>query len=257
MRLKSVLTAAAFVAISAAPALAQGGGGNGAPSGPHYNLNILGVSNAKTQPLTGTDRHTIFVALGAKTGAPTRSKIYLYQGEDFNVCDGNAFDAAIDCAGNPIGNNTGAVFQLPCNLNLELGGADALLPCDGGAEDHYAVYARALGQPDGSAVITTCATDKSDADGDGNSTEILCSTENTLDVLTRKAGQPLFQNVTQELTSLVACIDTDPDPTVEDLFCTRYALFRDEFEDFFWAYDNNGLRLAQLRFYRLDDINRP
>src|SRR5262244_4423063 len=38
--------------------------GNGAPNGPHYNLNIIGVSNAKTQPLTGGDRHTIFVGLG-------------------------------------------------------------------------------------------------------------------------------------------------------------------------------------------------
>ena len=255
MTLKNVMAAAVLVTFTAAPVLAQGG--NGAPAGPHYNLNIVGVSNPKTQPLLDSERHTIFVALGAKTGAPTRSKIYLYQGEDFSVCDGNAFDAAIDCAGNPIGSNDGAVFQLPCNLNITLDGADALAPCDGGPEDHYAVYARALGQPGGKAVITTCATDKADVDGDGIVDEVLCSTENTLEVLTRKNGQSLFQNVTQELTSLVACIDQDPDPTIVDLFCTRYALFRDEFADFFWAYDNNGLRLAQLRFYRLDDINRP
>ena len=31
--------------------------------------------------------------------------------------------------------------------------------------------------------------------------------------------------------------------------CFRYALFRDEFEDWHWQYDNRGLRLAQLRFY--------
>jgi hypothetical protein len=65
-------------------------------------LNIIGVSKAKTQDLTGSNRNTIFVALGTKSSAVT-SKIYLYQGEDFNVCDGNAFDAAIDCAGNQIG----------------------------------------------------------------------------------------------------------------------------------------------------------
>jgi hypothetical protein len=253
MNLKTIVMVSAAMLASVLPASAQG---NGAPSGPHYSLNIIGVSNPKTQPLTGSDRHTIFVALGSKTGAPTRSKIYLYQGEEFNVCDGNAFDAATDCAGQAV-STTGAVFQLPCNTNLSLGGADALLPCDGGPEDAYAVYARALGQPDGKAVMTTCATEVGDQNGNGIVGETLCSTENTLEVLARKNGQSLFQNVTQELTSLVVCEDLDPDPAIVDLFCTRYALFRDEFSDFFWAYDNNGLRLAQLRFYRLDDINRP
>jgi len=251
MKIGNLAIAAGLALAIAAPAWAAG---NGAPSGPHYNLNIIGVSKAKTQDLTGSNRNTIFVALGTKSSAVT-SKIYLYQGEDFTVCDGNAFDAAIDCAGNQI-STSGAVFQLPCNLNLTLDGADAIAPCDGGAEDSYAVYARALGQPYGSAVITTCATEVVDVDGDGT-LDVECSTENTLDVLTRKSGQSLFQNVTNELTSLVACIDQDPDPTVVDLFCTRYALFRDEFQDFFWQYDNKGLRLAQIRFYRLDDINRP
>src|SRR5262249_29086621 len=69
--------------------------GNGAPSGPHFNLNIIGVDKGKTAPLTSSDRHTIFVALGKN--AATISKIYLMPG-DFQVCDGNAFDAAFDCS---------------------------------------------------------------------------------------------------------------------------------------------------------------
>jgi len=243
MKSYTIGMATALVLAGAATGYAQG---NGAPAGRHYNLNIHGVSNPKTQPMTGSDGHSIFVALGAKSGAPTRSKIYLYQGEDFQVCDANAFDSAIDCAGNTVA-SAGAVFQLPCNTNIVLGGADVLAPCDGGPEDSYAVFARALGQPGGSAAITTCATDKTTG-------EVVCSTENTVDVLTRKNGQPLFQNVTQELTSLVACVDTNPDPAITDIVCTRYALFRDEFSDFYWQYDNNGLRLAQLRFYRLDDL---
>src|SRR5213080_798596 len=88
---------------------------NGAPTGAHYTLNIIGVQNPKTDPLTGSDRHTIFVALGNKNSAVT-SKIYLTQG-DFQVCDGNAFDAAYDCSGNQI-QSQGAVFQLPCNTNI-------------------------------------------------------------------------------------------------------------------------------------------
>ena len=93
--------------LSALPLLAQTG--NGAPSGAHYNLNIIGVDKNKTADMTNSDRHTIFVAL--KNSGDTYSNIYLTQG-DFQVCDGNAFDAAYDCSGNKI-QNQGAVFQLP------------------------------------------------------------------------------------------------------------------------------------------------
>lgn len=232
-RVLVVLTAA----LAASPVAAQTG--NGAPNGPHYNLNIIGVSKDKTADMTGSERHTIFVALGAKNLQVT-SKIYLTPGEEFQVCDGNAFDPAFDCAGHQIAPQ-GAVFQLPCNNLITLGGADVLVPCD--ADDpqaEYTVWARALGQPGGSATMTTCATDPSTG-------EVVCSTENVL--LVRDKGKQLFRNVTQELTSLVACVDVDPDPNVEDIVCTRFALFAGTFEDWFWKYDNRGLRLAQLRFY--------
>ena len=43
--------------------------GNGAPSGPHYNLNIIGVDKAKKPNMVGTNGHTIFVPLkSTKTG---------------------------------------------------------------------------------------------------------------------------------------------------------------------------------------------
>ncbi len=204
--------------------------GNGAPSGAHYNLNIIGVAKGKTATMTGSDRHTIFVALGSKNSTAT-SKIYLTPG-DFKVCDGNAFDAAYDCTGAQI-QAQGAVFQLPCNTNVP-----ADITCaDGTVSASYEVWARALGQPGGSAVITTCATDPSDG-------SIVCSEENTLDVLTRGNGKSTFTNVTNELTSLVT--DLDGDGAFE-----RVALFSGGLEDFFWQYDNNGLRLAQIRFYLL------
>jgi hypothetical protein len=97
----------------ALPGSAQNG--DGAPKGTHYNLNIIGVENPKNDPMTGSDRHTIFVALGSKSSAVT-SKIYLTPG-DFQVCDGNAFDAAYNCAGTQV-QSQGAVFQLPCNTNI-------------------------------------------------------------------------------------------------------------------------------------------
>ena len=221
------LASLALLVFLIGPAYAEGG--NGAPSGAHYTLNIIGVDKGKTSPMTGSDRHTIFVALG-RDGSVT-SRIYLTPG-DFQVCDGNAFDAAFDCNGNQI-QSQGAVFQLPCNTNIP-----ADITCDGGTVSaSYQVWGRALGQPGGSAVITTCATDPATA-------EVVCSTENTLDVFTRRTGKSTFRNVTNELTSLVA--DINGDGVLE-----RVALFAGGLEDFFWQFDNHGLRLAQLRFYLL------
>src|SRR3989442_6258243 len=92
---------------------APAGAGNGAPNGPHYNLNIIGVSDPKTQPLTNSDRHTIFVALGKDVSVT--SNIYLTPGP-FAVSDGNAFDAAYDCSGNRIPSH-GPGFHFPADTN--------------------------------------------------------------------------------------------------------------------------------------------
>ena len=122
----------------------------------------------------------------------------------------------------------------------------------------YQVWARALGKPGGSAVNTTCATVQG---------ELQCSLENV--VLTRDRGKSVFTEVTDQLTSLVIgyCQDeiyTDADGTQYcvldadapefgsgDVDWTRIALFAGNTQDWFWNYDNNGLRLAQLRFYEL------
>ena len=202
--------------------------GNGAPNGAHYNLNIIGVENPKSSPLTGSDRHTIFVALGSKS--TVTSNIYLTQG-DFQVCDGNAFDAAYDCAGNQI-KGQGAVFQLPCNTNVP-----ADVTCVAGTVSaSYEVWARALGKPGGSATITTCATDPL-------TTEVVCSTENVM--LIRGKGKQTFTDVTNQLTSIVVSFDGG-------LTYQRVALFAGGLQDFFWQYANRGLRLLQLRFYQLN-----
>src|ERR1051325_929367 len=136
------------------PARAQTG--NGAPSGSHYNLNIIGVAKGKNATLTNSDRHTIFVALGSKNNGVSTS-IYLTQGP-FQVCDGNGFDQAYDCNGSPISvngaNKPGAVFQLPCDTATV--GSTTTGTCPSGTSEAYSVWARALGGPGGSATITTC-----------------------------------------------------------------------------------------------------
>lgn len=327
--------------------------GNGAPSGPHYNLNIIGVeencngnkcSRADGPPMTNSNRHTIFMPLVANkttgryskdnfdetgTGVQTAivdEKIWLVAGDSFAVCDGNGFDDAHGCPdsvwsdrwvttaydkdGNEIPvdeRKTGAVFQLPCNTNLN--GAFWDSDGDGKVEDNgddealdelvrcnyavsetgeeiplnsvehnvvptmkYQVWARALGKPDGEAVSTTCATVHGD---------LYCSLENA--VFERTDGRQTFHDVTDAMTSLVIgyCQDvvvtithedgvdvddyelcvienlgsdsTDYSPSdIGDVDWTRIALFAGNTEDWFWNYDNNGLRLAQIRFYEID-----
>jgi len=239
--------------------------GNGAPSGPHYNLNIIGVENAKNPPMAGSDRHTIFVPLfstknngqvstcnatsGTLSGSCTAivdNPIWLIPGVDFQVCDGNAFDPAYDCSGNLLNVNAklGAVFSLPCNTAISQT-ADINVPCDPTLPAaSYTVWARALGKPGGHAEVTTCAT----VDGG-----LFCSLENVTQPLMRNKGQPVFQNVTDQLTSmLVLFCDTGflADGTCSDPVQTeRIALFASGTQDWFWNYDNTGLRLAQLRFY--------
>src|SRR5262245_35265856 len=66
------------------PAAAQVGKGL---SGPHYNLNIIGVPKGKTADMTNTNGHTIFVPL---TGTV---KIYYEAGDEFQVIDRNGMDA--------------------------------------------------------------------------------------------------------------------------------------------------------------------
>jgi hypothetical protein len=233
--MKHLVLAMLTIAVAASPAVAQTG--NGGPSGSHYSLNIIGVENSKNPDMTGSNRHTIFVDLG-KNGGVT-SRIYLTPAVDFRVCDGNGFDAAIDCEGQQIAQE-GAVFALPCNTNIESEPDDPgpLFPCeDEDPQLAYEVWVRALGAPGGGATFTTCATD-------AETNEEVCSTENV--ILYRSKGRQTFRNVTQELTSLVGCVS---DPASDGLICGRFALFRDEFVDWFWQYENRGLRLAQVRFY--------
>ncbi|MBI4337191.1 MAG: hypothetical protein HY683_05100 [Chloroflexi bacterium] len=182
--------------------------GNGAPSGSHYNLNIIGVSKDKTADMTGDDGHRIFVDLGNKEGDPVRTKILLSQSADgtFQVLDANGTDGK-------------ASFQLP-------------------APGSYTIWARPLGKPGGQAQVTTCAIDPLTG-------EEVCST--SFEVFVRGTGQATFRDVTTALTTIVL------DPSLTDLITacggSEVSLFDPCLEGYFWAYDNNGLRLLQLRFY--------
>ena len=191
--------------------------GNGAPSGPHYNLNIIGVDKEKTADMTGNNGHRIFVSLWGK------SKINLIEGDDFKVLDANGTDGS-------------ASFQLP--------NPDP----DGDKMTSYSIWIRALGKPGGKATITTCA----DADLTDDGYYEVCSAD-YLEV-ERKNGKPRFENVTRTLLTIYVEEDitfTNDDGEDVTIPAGRYTIFDPIFEDYFWDYDNNGLKLLQMRFYEV------
>jgi len=215
------------LALSATPAFAQGGG-NGAPSGGHYNLNLIGHADCLGGDFTGSNRHVIAVLLnfndGSQNGQPAASlnpknKIFLAPGTDFQVTDGSACD--------------GAYFTLPADVSST-----------------YTVYARALGSPKNNptATITTCAIDTNGTQSTADDV-IVCSTADNVVNLTRSKGPSKFTNVSRQL--LFMCVDgsdgSTPNGTCQNT--ELVPLFDNSYYGYFWDYDNNGLRLAQLRFY--------
>ena len=206
MKRLSLFAAALFVASLALTGTVLAGTGNGPPSGPHYNLNLIGFANGDTvKTTTGSGGNVIFTPLEGNC------KINLTLG-DFDVLDNNCTDG------------TAAAFQLP---NPD--------PTNSGITT-YSVFVRALGKPqalDRNSYIHTCAFDPTLG-------YTVCSV--TYVTLHRDTGQQKFTNVSKEL--LYVYYDIDGNGTLD-----RVPLFGTGLQDFFWSYDNDGLRLAQLRFY--------
>ena len=188
------------------------------------------MNAAMDESVQGHNGHVIFLALGKNDRVST--KIWLTEG-DFKVLDANGTDGE-------------ATFRLPAN-DCEAP-IDAPEGSDCTNETEYTVWARALGKPGGSANVTTCRTDTTDVYGDTTVDEY-CSTE--VLTLTSETGQgkKQFENVTKELTTICADYLLADGTSGQDGICdTREQLF-DYAEQYWWDYDNYGLRLAQLRFY--------
>ena len=212
---------------SETPARAVATTGNGAPSGAHYTLNIIGVPKDKSATFDGGNGHRIFVDLG-RTGAGANTRINLGIG-DFAVLDANGTDGT-------------ASFQLP--------NPDP----DGDGTTSYAVYARALGKPGGKATMQSCYEDDLGSwcavDFDGGVEPITLQRT--------KGGVGKFANVSKDLLYVDYCTAWDAGadllPGTEDDVCTdvdQIALFSSTLVSYFWSYGNEGLKLAQLRFYEV------
>jgi hypothetical protein len=203
--------------------------GNGAPSGSHYNLNIICVPNGKKADMTGTQGRTIFVACDGT------SKINLIEGTDFLVLDRNATDGSASFQLPPT--DTGVITDQPgvndeCTLNL-----DGSFTCGTGTSV-YSVFARALGNRLGTAVMMLCGLDDLGL--------TVCGLDNQLKL--DASGRPAkFENVTANLLYIY-------NVTINGVFYKRIPLFSDVLQDYFWNYDNNGLKLLQLRFYHCTTV---
>jgi hypothetical protein len=222
--------------------------GNGAPSGPHYTLSIIGkdADHAKTQPKESGN--VIFVSLDGP------NKIELIEGPDFAVLDGNAMD------------DDPAQFQLP---DPDL---DPYLVEYKGSEDtvsSYSVYVRPLGKPGGSATITTCA-DLVDSgwvtflsnkmqkavvsyvvahEGEDYFGGTASVEQVGLDLPIDQHGKPKFENVTAELLTIVFEITVTLDDTTTETVYARVPIFDPLIEEEYWNFDNDGLKNVQIRFY--------
>jgi hypothetical protein len=210
--LLSVVLTLAFVA----PVTAQVGQGL---SGPHYNLNFVGVPKDKTVPdMTGSDRHTVFVPLQSGGDVSRQVKIYYVPGDQFQVIDGNAT------------NDNTAIIEVPASASSDL--------C-------YDVYAYALGKPFGNAVVQAECT----IDGLlGSCSDALF--QNTFSV-SRIKGKPKQENIS-DVFRASGCVDLNTSGTCDtgDLQFTNVWIFNvPQLQEYFWDFDNNGLRLMQTRFY--------
>lgn len=201
----------------AVPAFAQVGQGL---SGPHYNLNIIGVPQDKTVPdMTGSNRHVIFVPLQSGGDVSRQVKIQYIAGDEFRVIDGNATDDNL------------AIIEVPSEVGGDL--------C-------YDVYAAGLGKPNGNAIVTAeCEIE----DLIGECTDALLLDSFTVE---RSKGKPRRIDIS-DIFRATGCIDLGGEEGVcdsGDLQFNNVWIFNiAQLLNYMWDYDNNGLKLMQVRFY--------
>jgi len=223
-------------------------------SGQHYNLNIIGVKNPKNTNMDDNSGHVIFVDLNGK------SKIELVESgtddapgtdpDEFKVLDKNATD------------RSPGVLALPDpGIDPYVVGGDMT---DIDTVTNYSIFVRALGSPKGKpyAKIATCAEvveselikflgkDDIDVLNLAGAFGGVCSIESTGQLM-REKGQSIFTNQTAALLTIVLKINILDDGVIVDTIYVRVPIFDDMLANEYWEYDNHGLKLLQVRIYRV------
>lgn len=184
-------------------------------TGKHYNLNIIGAPKDKNGDASGWDnpkRHTIMVERGEKCN------IYMTQGEEFAVIDGDGTDKR-------------AEFQL--------------------APGRYEVYAVALGKPNKSVTITP------DAEIDGQTAEeVFYLGSITLEHNKKPKWERITGMFLVTVTVWVDANENGiVDPGEVTTYNNEWIFDIPTLVNYWWEYDNtNECRLTQIRFYEVDEI---
>lgn len=220
---------------------------NGAPSGPHWNINIIGHPKGS---IGGDDSsgHSIMIPLRTVPGpdilncnvdgvkfvddtypspgtlAPTGgARIYFEGGETFEIKDRDATD------------DNGARIVLPVDMNSTT------------KDLKFAVYMRVLGKPNKYNPVTgegTVACMNINAYVNDAADQTLWYQTGTVTV-SRAKGKSSFVRVT-DLFMVWFCTQ------MEGTTCTNtsnLSVFNDIFSGYFWQILNDGTRLVQVRFY--------
>ncbi len=220
----AVFTLFLLLVLDVGTPVAVAGIGNDMPSGPHYELGLIGrPKNYNGNGTNDSSRHNIFIPLDTSGYVDGKVKLYMTRqtNEGFLVLDGDATQDGI--------------------AKLRIG------------QGYYAVFARALGRPGGNINFTAWFTYwLDDANSDLSDAIWLGNVD-----MTRTAGKPATIEISK-LFYYTGCLDYDPDgvPDSNDEYQTCYrnewVFDVDGFNEYWWDIDNNGLKRLEIRFYRVE-----
>jgi hypothetical protein len=230
-QLKTITLSVLIAGLAAGTAFGQNN--NPCPGEKEYQVNIIGVPKGKKPDMTGNNGHRIFVPLNGVTKiymtGDTSTADGLQCGSSFYVEDANGTDGS-------------AKLVVPCT-NVNASSTDPGVCFD--------VWATPLGTPGGKAQV-----------------DVVCSFDDTVladlvegscaDVplgsfdfeLVRAGGKPVQKDITNFMRAS-GCFDTDGSLTCdpdETTFNNVWIFNLDALEEYFWEYDNQGLRVAMIRF---------
>ena len=213
----TALTTIMVLTMAATPVFA--GIGNEIPdNGEHYNLNIIGVPHGKKVDMANSNRHTIFVPLG-KGGDVKSCRIYVIRNvinpDQFQVLDGNATD----------------------------GEATIAVPFKDYSTLSFNVYATALGKPGGKVNVDANITFE-----DGTYGSLLMGSF----YLKRDRSKPRPVDIS-DIFRASGWIDVDEsgdfNSDIDMSFDNVWVFNVPTLLEYLWDYDNQGLKLMQIRFY--------
>lgn len=212
----TILTLLLSMVVGACAAFAKG---NDFPSGPHYELGLIGRPNTYNgSGADNTGRHNIFIPLDTSGYVDGKVKLTMTQGPEFLVVDGDATKDGV--------------------AKLQIG------------PGYYAVFARALGKPGGNINFSAWFTYWMDQGSTMLSDAIWMGNVD----LTRTGKQPQ----TVEISKLFYYSGTlvyDPDATpnsgdeMQVTYSNEWVFDVDGFNEYWWDIDNNGLKRLEIRFY--------